>query len=219
LDGNGRLDQTQPGHEPIDTFTYDPSRPVPTLGGNIASQPKYIAGPYDQTAIELRSDVLVYTTPPLTEDVEVTGPVVLHLFASTDRTDTDFTGKLVDVYPDGYAEILLEGIIRGRYWKSFREQNLLVPEKVYEFYVDLWSTSNVFLKGHRIRVEVSSSNFPKYDRNPNTGHKFGEDRDIVAAHQKVYHDAAHSSYVSLPVIPVGSAPCNGAAVSARTPAK
>ena len=149
-----------------------------------------------------------HTTPPLKEDIEVTGPVILHLFASTDRTDTDFTGKIVDVHPDGYAEILLEGIIRGRYWKSFKEQNLLTPDKVYEFYVDLWSTSNVFLKGHRIRIEVSSSNFPKYDRNPNTGHKFGEDSEILVARQKVFHQADQASYVSLPVIPSGSAACS-----------
>lgn len=207
LFGNGRLDEVPPGKEPSDTFSYDPARPVPTLGGNIASQPKYIAGPYDQTKIEMRSDVLVYTTPPLTEDREVTGPIVLRLFASTDRTDTDFTGKIVDVHPNGYAEILLEGVIRGRYWKSFKEQNLLTPDKVYEFYVDLWSTSNVFLKGHRIRIEVSSSNFPKYDRNPNTGHKFGEDAEILIARQKVYHEPGRASYVNLPIIPRGSKPC------------
>jgi putative CocE/NonD family hydrolase len=207
LYGNGRLDEVAPGKEAHDAFAYDPEHPVPTLGGNIASQPKYIAGPFDQTKIEMRSDVLVYTTPPLKEDVEVTGPVILHLFASTDRADTDFTGKIVDVHPNGYAEILLEGIIRGRYWKSFKEQNLLVPDKVYEFYVDLWSSSNVFLKGHRIRIEVSSSNFPKYDRNPNTGHKFGEDSEILIAHQKVFHEAERASYVSLPVIPSGSAAC------------
>ena len=207
LYGNGRLDQLAPDKEPNDTFSYDPARPVPTLGGNIASQPQYIAGPYDQTKIEMRSDILVYTTPPLKEDLEVTGPVILHLFASTDRTDTDFTGKIVDVHPDGYAEILLEGVIRGRYWKSFKEQNLLTPDKVYEFYVDLWSTSNVFLKGHEIRIEVSSSNFPKYDRNPNTGHKFGEDSEILIARQKIFHERDRASYVSLPVIPFGSTPC------------
>lgn len=207
LYGNGSLDKTAPAKEPNDAFSYDPERPVPTLGGNIASQPKYIAGPYDQTKIEMRSDVLVYTTSPLKEDLEVTGPVILHLFASTDRTDTDFTGKIVDVHPDGYAEILLEGVIRGRYWNSFKEQNLLTPDKIYEFYIDLWSTSNVFLKGHRIRVEVSSSNFPKYDRNPNTGHKFGEDSETLIAHQKVYHETNRASYIALPVIPPGSKPC------------
>jgi putative CocE/NonD family hydrolase len=206
--GDGTLQTMPPRSEPADHFTYDPSRPVPTLGGNVAMHPPRV-GPYDQTATELRSDVLVYTTPPLKEDVEVTGPVILHLFASTDRTDTDFTGKLVDVYPDGYAQILLEGVIRGRHRNSFRWEELLKPGKIYDFYVDLWSTSNVFKKGHRIRIEVSSSNFPKYDRNPNTGHKFGEDAEILVAHQTIYHDAEHPSHVVLPIIPLGSKPCAG----------
>ncbi|MBV8894647.1 MAG: CocE/NonD family hydrolase [Acidobacteria bacterium] len=170
-------------------------------------------GPYDQTAVELRNDVLVYTSEPLEQPLEVTGPVVLHLFASTDRTDTDFNGKIVDVYPEGYARILQEGVIRGRYWKTFKQQNLLTPGTVYEFYVDLWSTSNVFQKDHRIRIEITSSSFPKYDRNPNTGHKFGEDLDTVVAHQQVYHDKNHSSYVLLPLIPSESKPCEGTAVA------
>ena len=206
--GDGVLDTTPPGQESEDHFTYDPARPVPTLGGNVAMHPPRV-GPYDQTSTEERSDVLVYTTPPLTEDVEVTGPVVVHLFASTDRTDTDFTGKLVDVGPDGYAQILVEGIIRGRHWKSFQSEELLTPGKIYDFYIDLWSTSNVFKKGHRIRVEVSSSNFPKYDRNPNTGHKFGEDAELLVAHQTIYHNAEHPSRIVLPIIPIGSKPCEG----------
>ncbi len=206
--GDGTLSTAVPAAEAFDRFSYDPAHPVPTIGGNVAMHP-IRNGPRDQTAVEFRSDVLVYTTPPLEEDVEVTGPVVLHLFASTDRTDTDFTGKLVDVSPSGYAQILLEGVIRGRHWKSFESEELLTPEKIYEFYVDLWSTSNTFLKGHRIRIEVSSSNFPKYDRNPNTGHKFGEDSEMVVAHQKVFHDGSHASYISLPVIPAGSKPCEG----------
>jgi putative CocE/NonD family hydrolase len=206
--GSGVLNTQPPGQEPADGFTYDPSRPAPTLGGNVAMHPPRV-GPYDQTAIEMRSDVLVYTTAPMEQDVEVTGPIALHLFASTDRTDTDFTGKLVDVHPNGYAQILLEGVIRGRHRKSFDTEELLTPHEIYEFYVDLWSTSNVYLKGHRLRIELSSSNFPKYDRNPNTGHKFGEDAELLAAHQKVYHDAAHSSYIALPIIPAGSRPCEG----------
>ncbi len=139
--------------------------------------------------------------------------MIVRLFGSTDRTDTDFTAKLVDVHPNEYAQILLEGVIRGRYWKSFREQNLLTPNQIYEFYVDLWSTSNLFLKGHRIRIEISSSNFPKYDRNPNTGHKFGDDSEFMIAQQKVYHDAAHPSHILLPVIPAGSKPCQTATAS------
>jgi putative CocE/NonD family hydrolase len=172
-------------------------------------------GPRDQHEIEERKDVLVYTTPPLEEDIEVTGNVVLKVFASTDCKDTDFTGKLVDVHPDGYAQILLEGVIRGRYLKSYKEENLLTPGTIYEFYVDLWSTSQVFQKGHRIRLEVSSSNFPKYDRNPNTGHKFGEDAELQVAHQKIYHDAAHPSHLILPVIPPGTQACEGITTTAR----
>jgi putative CocE/NonD family hydrolase len=214
LAGGGALDTIAPHNERNDSFTYDPNNPVPTLGGNVAMQPARV-GPRDQHEIEARQDVLVYTTPALEEDLEVTGNVVLKLFASTDRTDTDFTGKLVDVHPDGYAQILLEGVIRGRYLKSYKEENLLTPNQVYEFYIDLWSTSQVFQKGHRIRLEVSSSNFPKYDRNPNTGHKFGEDAELVVAHQTIYHDAAHPSHLILPVIPAGSKPCESVTTTAK----
>ena len=212
--GDGLLNTTAPQKESPDTYVYDPNDPVPTLGGNVAMRPAAV-GPYDQRAIQLRQDVLVYTTPALEEDIEVTGPVVLKLFASTDGRDTDFTGKLVDVHPNGYAQILLEGIIRARYWKSFKEENLLTPNQVYELYVDLWSTSNLFQKGHRIQLEVSSSNFPKYDRNPNTGHKFGEDADIRIAKQTIYHDATKPSRLILPVIPAGSKPCEGRATASR----
>jgi putative CocE/NonD family hydrolase len=205
--GDGILTTTPPKNEDPDRFVYDPSDPVPTLGGNVSMRPPAV-GPYDQRAIQLRNDVLVYTTPPLEEDIEVTGPVVLKLFASTDGRDTDFTGKLIDVHPDGYAQILLEGVIRGRYWKGFTEENLLTPNQSYEFYIDLWSTSNTFRKGHRIQVEVSSSNFPKYDRNPNTGHKFGEDAQLRVAQQTVYHDETRPSRLILPVIPLGSKPCS-----------
>ncbi|HXN21703.1 MAG TPA: CocE/NonD family hydrolase [Candidatus Dormibacteraeota bacterium] len=214
LVGSGTLSTEAPGHEPVDSYIYDPKHPVPTLGGNVAMHPPRV-GPYDQTATELRSDVLVYTTEPLKEDVEVTGPVVLYLHAATDRTDTDFTGKIVDVSPSGYAQILQEGIIRGRYAKTFKEQNLLTPGKIYEFYVDLWSASNVFQKGHRIRLEVSSSNFPKYDPNPNTGHKFGEDTETLVATQKIYHDKDHPSHMLLPVIATGSKPCANTAVAQK----
>jgi putative CocE/NonD family hydrolase len=204
--GDGVLSAAAPDREPQDKYNYDPNNPVPTLGGNVAMHPPRV-GPYDQTSIELRSDVLVYTTPPLEADVEVTGPIVMKLFASTDRKDTDFTGKLVDVNPAGYAKILLEGVIRGRYNKTFHEPHLLSPDEVNEFYVDLWSTSNLFKKGHRIRIEVSSSNFPKYDRNPNTGHAFGADTGGLVARQTIFHDRNHPSHVILPVIPAGSAAC------------
>ena len=198
--GDGSLSTEQPGAEPPDRFTYDPDNPVPTLGGNVSMKPAS-SGPYDQTAIERRDDILVYTTPPLSEEVEVTGPVFIELYASTDATDTDFTGKLVDVWPNGYAQILLEGVIRARYRESFERQKLVTPGKIEKYLVDLWSTSNLFRRGHRIRVEISSSNFPKYDRNPNTGRPIGEDAERQVAHQTIYHDAEHLSHILLPVIP------------------
>jgi putative CocE/NonD family hydrolase len=145
----------------------------------------------------------VYTSAPLEEDLEVTGPVVAKIFASTDGPDTDFTAKLVDVAPDGYAKNLCDGIIRGRYRQSTERQVLLESGAVYEFTIDLWPTGNVFLKGHRIRVDISSSNFPRFDRNPNTGHTFAEDAELRVAHQQVLHDGAHASHIILPVIPKG----------------
>ena len=145
----------------------------------------------------------MYTSEPLDEDLEVTGPVVAKIFAGTDGLDTDFTAKLVDVAPDGYAKNLCDGIIRGRYRESTEQQVLLEPGTVYEFTIDLWPTGNVFLKGHRIRVDISSSNFPRFDRNPNTGHTFAEDAEIRVADQQVLHDGAHASHIILPVIPKG----------------
>jgi hypothetical protein len=143
----------------------------------------------------------VYTSEPLKEDLEVTGPVVATIYASTDVSDTDFTVKLVDVDPNGFAMNLCDGIIRGRYRESTSTQSLLEPAVVYEFIVDLWPTSNVFLSGHRIRVDISSSNFPRFDRNPNTGKRFGEDSEIQIAHQSMFHNGLHPSHILLPVIP------------------
>ena len=144
--------------------------------------------------------MLVYTTPVLEADVEVTGPVSMVLFASSSARDTDFTAKLVDVYPDGRAINVAQGIIRARYRDSWEEPKLIEPGEVYRFEIDLWSTSNCFLKGHRIRVEVTSSNFPQFDRNPNTGHEFGKDAEMVKANQRILHDDAHPSHIILPVL-------------------
>ena len=178
--------------------------PVPTRGGGNCCDPHLVPwGAYDQREIEARSDVLVYTTEPLQHDLEVTGPVVLKLFASTDCRDTDFTAKLVDVFPDGRAINLTDGILRGRYRSGTDRQELLVPGEIYEFTVDLWVTSNVFRAGHRIRLDISSSNFPRFDRNPNTGNPFGLDAELRTAHQTVYHDGARPSRLILPVIPAG----------------
>jgi hypothetical protein len=185
-----------------DKFVYDPAAPVPTVGGPLCCDPAHLAaGPRDQKDVEGRSDVLVYSTPALTGDLEVTGPVSLDLFASSSAVDTDFTAKLVDVWPDGTAQNLTEGILRARFRESRTEAQPIEPGKVYEYKIDLWSTSNVFLKGHKIRVEVSSSNFPRFDRNLNTGKDAASSAEFVKATNTVYHDAEHPSALVLPVVP------------------
>ena len=152
-----------------DSFVYDPANPVPTVGGQLCCDPNHLPpGPRDQREVEARQDVLVYSTPPLENDTEVSGPVILDLYASTSAADTDFTAKLVDVAPDGTAVNLTDGILRARYRNSTAQATPIKPGKIYEYKIDLWSTSNVFLKGHRLRLEVSSSNFPRFDRNLNT---------------------------------------------------
>ena len=202
LTGDGGSTPQAPSDEPADEYDYDPAFPTPTRGGCNCCNPEIVAwGAYDQRGTEYRGDVLVYTSDPLPEDLEVTGPVVVKLYARTSARDTDFTAKLVDVHPDGYAVNLCDGIVRGRYRESTTQQKLLQPGEVYEFTIDLWPTSNVFLSGHRIRVDVASSNFPRFDRNPNTGGKFGEGFDMEVAHQTVFHDVARPSHVLLPVIP------------------
>ena len=199
LNGDGTLSTARPAHEPPDEFTYDPKDPVPTLGGcNLMNCP---AGPFDQTEAERREDVLVFTGEKLKADVEVTGPVKVVLYAASSVKDTDWTGKLVDVHPDGKAYNLCDGIIRARYRDSRTDPSLIKRGKVYRYEIDLWVTSNVFLKDHRIRVEISSSNFPRFDRNPNSGKPFGTDTKLKKAKQTIYHDAEHPSHILLPVIP------------------
>jgi len=187
---------------PSDMYVYDPANPVPTVGGPLCCDPQHLpGGPRDQREVEKRADVLVYSTGPLQQDVEVTGPVTLDLFASTSAADTDFTGKLVDVAPDGTAINLTEGILRARYRESTEgTPKPVTPGQIYEYKIDLWSTSNVFLKGHRIRLEVSSSNFPRFDRNLNTGKDAATSAEMVKATNTVYHDAQHPSAVVLPVV-------------------
>ena len=204
LMGDGGLSTEPPADEPPDHYVYNPAFPVPTRGGNTCCNPEIVLwGAYDQRPVEYRNDVLVYTSGPLDEDLEVTGPVIAKLYASTDGRDTDFTAKLVDVHPDDYAVNLCDGIIRGRYRESTSTQRLLEPGEVYEFTIDLWPTSNVFMKGHRVRVEISSSNFPRFDRNPNTGNPFGRDAELRVAQQTVLHDVEHASHIILPVVPTG----------------
>jgi len=192
---------TRTSGSPSDTFTYDPANPVPTVGGPLCCDAVHLApGPRDQKEVEGRPDVLVYSTPPLEQDLEVTGPVTLDLYASTSAADTDFTGKLVDVAPDGTAINLTEGILRAKYRESTSEAKPIVPGQVYEYKIDMWSTSNVFLKGHRIRLEVSSSNFPRFDRNLNTGKDAATDSTFVKATNTILHDSAHPSALILPVV-------------------
>jgi len=218
------------GAEPADsgvrptTFTYDPSRPVPTIGGSFSSQRGMVAaGGYDQREREFtgnetkgfygsrppylplaaRPDVIVFQTDPLAEDVEVVGPVEVTLFASSTAVDTDFTAKLVDVYPPstdyplGYALNITDGIVRGRYRNSPERQELMTPGQVYQVTIEPFPTANVFKKGHRIRLDISSSNFPRFDVNPNTGEPLGLDRRTVVAENTVYHDARHQSRLVL----------------------
>jgi hypothetical protein len=156
----------------------------------------------DQRKVESRPDVLVYTTGVLKKRVEVTGPVRVVLYASTSAPDTDFTAKLVDVFPDGAARNLTDGILRLRYRESLEKPAPpAIPGQAYQVTVDAGVTSNVFLKGHRIRLEISSSNFPRFDRNPNTGRPMAEETELRKATQIVYHDRVRASYVLLPIVP------------------
>jgi putative CocE/NonD family hydrolase len=201
--GDGLLRPQPPAAEATDTYLYDPLRPVPTLGGRImlpttANQ----AGAVDQRQAEARDDVLCFSSDVLTEPLEVTGHVSLTLFASSSAPDTDFTGKLVDVFPDGRAIYLTDGILRARYRDSLAEPEPLTPGQPYELSLDLSVTSNVFLPGHRIRLEVSSSNFPRYDRNSNTGGVItAESADqVTVAVNRILHGPGHPSRLTLPVI-------------------
>jgi hypothetical protein len=200
--GDGLLSNAEAGKAVADSYVYDPANPVPTTGGPLCCDVPHLSpGPQDQKAVESRQDVLVYSTPPLDADTEVTGEVTLDLFAKSSAVDTDFTGKLVDVAPDGTAINLTEGILRGKYRESRVQGTPIEPGKVYEYKIDLWSTSNVFLKGHRIRVELSSSNFPRFDRNLNTGKNDAVSAEFVKATNTVLHDSAHPSALILPVVP------------------
>jgi uncharacterized protein len=208
LRGNGSLSPSGPGKEVADSFAYDPGKPVPTVGGPLCCDGEHWPpGPRDQRGVEAREDVLVYSTPPLAQDMEVTGPVSVELFAKSSAADTDFTAKLVDVWPDGFAQNLTEGILRARYRESQETPTLINPGQVYKLAIDLWATSNVFKKGHVLRLEISSSNFPRFDRNLNTGQQglgMGEDgktgRGFVTATNSILHDSEHPSAVILLVV-------------------
>ncbi len=195
VNGDGQLDTVLPGgNEQPDVYLYDPLNPVPSAGGAMLS---YRSGPKLQNAIESRADVLVYSTPPLTDAVEVTGPVEAVLYVATGARSTDFTAKLVDVHPDGSAYNLCDGILR----RGYQESNVDREVEPVQIRIQLWPTSNVFKQGHRIRLEVSSSNFPRYDRNPNTGETIATATHTIPAYQKVFHNTRYPSRLILPVIP------------------
>jgi putative CocE/NonD family hydrolase len=194
-----------PGDEAADHYVYHPDYPTPTRGGNTCCSPHIVPwGPYDQREVEMRADVLCFTSTPLDGDLEVTGPVTVTLHAASDAPDTDWTAKLVDVWPSGYAMNLCDGIVRARYRESLTDPQLLTPGQPYEYTIGGMVTGNVFRRGHRIRLEIASSNFPRFDRNLNTGRSLSDDAAGRSARQTVLHDRAHPSSVLLPVIPPGA---------------
>ncbi len=220
--GGGLDVETPQAAEAPSRYAFDPRNPVPTLGGCIQSPgvPGIVSGgAFDQSGrpdlffackddmpLATRPDVLVFQTPPLPHDIEVTGPVVVKLWASSSAVDTDFTAKLVDVhppnedYPLGFAMNLCDGIIRARYRHSREKPQLMKPGEICQFQIDMQATGNVFSKGHRIRIDISSSSFPQFDVNPNTGAPLWSSGETRIAHQTVYHDAEHPSHIVLPVI-------------------
>jgi len=214
------LSQKKPsGSEaPPSRFTFNPKDPVPTMGGGISAADSIMrAGGFDQRGrmdftgckdtlpLNLRSDVLSFQTPPLEAAVEVTGPLEVHLWAASSALDTDFTGKLVDVYPptdehpEGLAINISDSIIRARYRNGYETPELMEPRTPYLFVFSLYPTSNVFKKGHCIRLDISSSNWPRFDVNPNTGGPLGLEQRFQAAHQTVYHDIDRPTHIVLPV--------------------
>jgi putative CocE/NonD family hydrolase len=198
--GDGTLTDARPSRSGSDSFTYDPQRPVPSRGGSFCCGPAFQGGSFDQSAIEMRDDVLVYSTPALKEAVEITGPVKVSLYLSSDARDTDLTVKLVDVHPDGKAYNLDDGIQRVRWREGWERPVFMRAGEVYRVEVGPLVTSNRFLAGHRIRIEVSSSSFPRYERNLNTGgNNFDEDEGVVARNV-IHHGPKYPSRVVLPVL-------------------
>ncbi|MCB8924048.1 MAG: CocE/NonD family hydrolase [Ardenticatenaceae bacterium] len=204
LTGNGTLSPQHPGEEPPDTYVYDPRSPSASRGGHSCCREVLAPmGSYDQRPIERYKDILCYTSERLASPLEVTGPIRIVLWAATTAVDTDWVAKLIDVYPDGQAMNLTEGIIRASYRESLERPTLLERERIYEYSINLRATSNVFLPGHRIRVDISSASFPHWDRNPNTGAPFGTATlsQLQTATQTIFHDAGRPSYIVLPIVP------------------
>jgi putative CocE/NonD family hydrolase len=197
--GDGALDTLPPTGAVADTFTYDPAHPTPYL---IDSRELETSLNEDFTTLNAtRADALVFTSKPFTKALEVTGPMSATLWASSDARDTDWNVMLLDLFPDGHAERIQDGVVRARFRKGYEQEVPLVPGSIERYDIDLWFTSRVFAPGHRLRVSVSSALFPKYDRNLNTGANNERDSTWVVAHQRILHDAEHPSHLVLPVVP------------------
>ncbi|MBI3666159.1 MAG: CocE/NonD family hydrolase [Acidobacteria bacterium] len=196
--GDGRLSPSEPAAEPADGYTYDPAHPAPFI-----TEPSFaqIGGPDDYRPVERRDDVLVYTSEPLQQDTEVCGPIRVTLQASSSARDTDFTALLIDVWPAGFAQRLTDGMVRARFRGGMERQSLIEPGRIYSYDIDCWNTCQMFKKDHRVRLDISSSAFPKYDRNPNTGEPLGKTTRLQTAEQKIYHERSHASYITLPIVP------------------
>jgi hypothetical protein len=214
--GDGTLALQPPSRNRPDNFTYDPTNPVPSLGGNVCCQGNALSGgSMDQQKIEEREDVLVYTSDPLTEGLEVSGAIDVVLYVSSDRRDTDITVKLLDVHPDGRAFNLDETIQRLRYREGYDKEVLMVPGKTYKVAFQPMTTSNYFDVGHRIRIEISSSNFPRFDRNLNTGGRNYDETTGLVAHNIVHHSRQYPSSLTVSVVrrPTLSSESNASAAS------
>ncbi len=199
--GGGTLSFEVPSEAGEDEFTYDPAHPVPTTGGNNCCGTPTLSGPRDQRPLERREDVLVYTSPMLDQEITVAGTIHMKLYAATDGPDTDWMIKLIDVQPDGYAMPVSEGIIRARFRQGIDQMELLTPGQVYEYDIEMMPTANVFQPGHRIRIDITSSNFPQFDRNPNTGADLGESTELRIARQTIHHGGEMASHLVLPTVP------------------
>ncbi len=198
LSGDGTLSTSIPANETTDNYAYDPAKPVPFITDPSFAQ---VGGPDDYRTVEQRADVLVYTSERLTEDMEVCGPIRVRLAAASSARDTDFMAKLIDVWPNGFAQRLNDGMVRARFREGMDKPSLIEPGRVYNYDLDLWNTCQLYRKEHQIRLEVSSSAFPKYDRNLNTGDALGQSTRMQVAQQKIYHDRERLSYVILPIVP------------------
>jgi putative CocE/NonD family hydrolase len=198
--GGGGLTFQKPANAGTSTYRYDPQNPVPTTGGNNCCGTPTTSGPRDQRPLEQREDVLVYTSEFLEQPITIAGPVKMKLQAATDGPDTDWMIKLVDVHPDGFAMPVSEGILRARFREGLDKPALLRPNEVYEYEIELTGTANVFKPGHRLRIDITSSNFPQFDRNPNTGEPLGASAKTRVAQQTIHHGGPTPSHLVLPVV-------------------